>query len=69
MPSGMPTTIKRINQGIIKVQNFGEEVIRKAKIRHPNVVTTLGYCDTGEHCLVYEYCVNGNLAGWLLGKV
>ncbi|BBH08600.1 STRUBBELIG-receptor family 8 [Prunus dulcis] len=69
MPSGMPTTIKRLNQGIIKVQNFGEEVIRKAKIRHPNVVTTLGYCDTGEHCLVYEYCVNGNLAGWLLGKV
>ncbi|ONH98684.1 hypothetical protein PRUPE_7G261800 [Prunus persica] len=68
MPSGMPTTIKRLNQGIIKVQNFGEEVIRKAKIRHPNVVTTLGYCDTGEHCLVYEYCVNGNLAGWLLGK-
>ncbi|PQP98431.1 hypothetical protein Pyn_22014 [Prunus yedoensis var. nudiflora] len=68
MPSGMPTTIKRLNQGIIKVQNFGEEVIRKAKIRHPNVVTTLGYCDTGEHCLVYEYCVNGNLAGWLLGN-
>lgn len=59
--------IKRLNQGI-RVPSFGDEECRKAKIRHPNLVSTLGYCDKGEHCLVYEYCVNGSLAGWLFGK-
>ncbi|KAM1089715.1 hypothetical protein ACFX1X_017717 [Malus domestica] len=67
MPSGMPTVIKRLNQGI-RVPSFGDEACRKAKIRHPNLVSTVGYCDKGEHCLVYEHCVNGSLAGWLFGN-
>ncbi|KAB2618787.1 protein STRUBBELIG-RECEPTOR FAMILY 8-like [Pyrus ussuriensis x Pyrus communis] len=67
MPSGMPTVIKKLNQGI-RVPSFVDEACRKAKIRHPNLVSTLGYCDKGEHCLVYEHCVNGSLAGWLFGN-
>ncbi|CAK7338214.1 unnamed protein product [Dovyalis caffra] len=66
MPSGMRVAIKRFNEGI-KVSHFLDEICRKAKIRHPNLVSTVGYCDKGDQSLVYEYCPNGDLATWLLG--
>ncbi|KAF8400528.1 hypothetical protein HHK36_013827 [Tetracentron sinense] len=66
MPSGMRVAIKRINEGM-KLHGFVGEICMMAKIRHPNLVTILGYCDKGDQCLVYEYCVNGDLARWLLG--
>ncbi|KAK9275365.1 hypothetical protein L1049_022629 [Liquidambar formosana] len=68
MPSGMRAAIKRINDGV-KLHDFIDEICRKAKIRHPNLVSTLGYCDrSADQCLVYEYCVNGDLERWLLGE-
>ncbi|XP_065638777.1 G-type lectin S-receptor-like serine/threonine-protein kinase At1g61480 isoform X3 [Quercus suber] len=66
MPSGMKAAIKRLNEGI-ELHNFIDEICRKAKIRHPNLVSTVGCCDSGDECLVYEYCVNGDLSSWLLG--
>ncbi|KAM3714348.1 hypothetical protein ACB098_01G327500 [Castanea mollissima] len=66
MPSGMKAAIKRLNEGI-ELHNFIDEICRKAKIRHPNLVSTVGCCDRGDDCLVYEYCVNGDLSSWLLG--
>ncbi|GLT68120.1 hypothetical protein SLA2020_403780 [Shorea laevis] len=45
MPSGMRVAIKRHDEGI-ELYTFVDDICRKAKIRHPNLVRTLGYCDT-----------------------
>ncbi|RWR75456.1 proline-rich receptor-like protein kinase PERK15 [Cinnamomum micranthum f. kanehirae] len=66
MPSGQKVAVKRLHDDM-KLQNFAMEISKLARIRHPNVVSVLGYCDRGEQCLVYEFCVNGNLESWLLG--
>ncbi|KAJ0667394.1 putative protein kinase RLK-Pelle-URK-2 family [Helianthus annuus] len=51
------------------VETFLREVKNLALVKHPNLVTLLGYCDNGDECfLIYELCVNGNLAEWLFGK-
>ena len=67
MPSGMKATIKRLNEGI-ELHNFIDEICRKAIISHPNLMSTVGCCDSGDECLVHEYCVNGDLSSRLLGK-
>lgn len=68
MPSGMRVAIKRLDEGI-ELYTFVDDICRKEKIRHPNLVSSLGYCDTGDHeCLVLEYCVKGDLGSWLLGN-
>ncbi|XP_057969781.1 probable receptor-like protein kinase At1g80640 isoform X2 [Malania oleifera] len=66
MPSGMKAAILKMSEGI-KLQDFTDQIYKKAKIRHPNLVSILGYCDRGDQCLVYEYCINGDLANWLFG--
>ncbi|XXG51864.1 hypothetical protein AAC387_Pa03g0334 [Persea americana] len=68
MPSGQKVAVKRLHDDM-KLQNFAMEISKLARIRHPNVVSVLGYCDRGEQCLVYEFCVNGNLESWLLGDL
>ncbi|XP_040998248.1 probable LRR receptor-like serine/threonine-protein kinase RKF3 [Juglans microcarpa x Juglans regia] len=68
MPSGMRVAIKRLKEGI-KLHTLVDDICQKAKIRHPNLVSTLGYCDRGDECLVSEFCVNGDLESWLLGKL
>nr|XP_043639642.1 receptor-like protein kinase At3g21340 [Erigeron canadensis] len=51
------------------VETFLREVRNLALVRHPNLVTLLGYCDYGDECfLIYELCTNGNLSEWLFGK-
>jgi serine/threonine protein kinase len=67
MPSGMRVAIKRLKEGV-EVCHFLDEICEKAKIRHPNLVGIIGYCNKGDQSLVYEYCLNGDLATWLLGK-
>ncbi|KAG6625660.1 hypothetical protein CIPAW_16G113700 [Carya illinoinensis] len=67
MPSGMRVAIKRLKEGI-KLHTLIDDICQKAKIRHPNLVSTLGYCDRGDECLVSEFCVNGDLESWLLGE-
>uniref|UniRef100_A0A3N7G783 Protein kinase domain-containing protein n=1 Tax=Populus trichocarpa TaxID=3694 RepID=A0A3N7G783_POPTR len=66
MPSGMRVAIKRLKEGV-EVCHFLDEICEKAKIRHPNLVGIIGYCNKGDQSLVYEYCLNGDLATWLLG--
>ncbi|XP_038699710.1 probable receptor-like protein kinase At1g80640 [Tripterygium wilfordii] len=67
LPNGMRVAIKKLDHGI-KIASFLDELCRKAKIRHPNLVSVLGYCQSMDHCLVYEYCANGDLASWLIGS-
>ncbi|OMP10140.1 hypothetical protein COLO4_04780 [Corchorus olitorius] len=56
-----------INDG--NVETFVREVTSLSHIKHPNLVTLLGYCLSEEECfLIYELCPNGNLAEWLFGK-
>ncbi|XVE83938.1 hypothetical protein DITRI_Ditri16bG0129100 [Diplodiscus trichospermus] len=56
-----------INDG--NVETFVREVTSLSHIKHPNLVTLLGYCLSEEECfLIYELCPNGNLANWLFGK-
>ncbi|WJZ80883.1 hypothetical protein VitviT2T_000755 [Vitis vinifera] len=51
------------------VETFIREVTSLSHVRHPNLVTLLGYCEKEEECfLVYELCHNGNLSEWLYGK-
>ncbi|KAG5530956.1 hypothetical protein RHGRI_025787 [Rhododendron griersonianum] len=46
---------------------FRAEIAALSKLRHPNIVTILGFCDTGsDRVLVYEYVQNGSLDQWLL---
>ncbi|XP_061951915.1 probable serine/threonine-protein kinase PBL8 [Populus nigra] len=66
MPSGMRVAVKRLKEGV-EVCHFLDEICEKAKIRHPNLVGIIGYCNKGDQSLVYEYCLNGDLATWLLG--
>ncbi|XP_020530893.1 probable receptor-like protein kinase At5g18500 [Amborella trichopoda] len=66
MPSGQRVAVKQINAEK-KAETFGDEIVNVAKVRHPNLVCIVGYCDREEYCLVYEYCVNGNLSQWLWG--
>ncbi|KAK6256486.1 hypothetical protein SCA6_017791 [Theobroma cacao] len=63
-----PVAVKHIiNDG--NVETFVREVTSVSHIKHPNLVTLLGYCLSGEECfLIYELCPNGNLAEWLFGK-
>lgn len=40
-----------------------------SKVRHPNLVSLLGFCSNGDHrLLVYEYMQNGSLQDQLHGK-
>ncbi|KAL8495924.1 hypothetical protein ACS0TY_019878 [Phlomoides rotata] len=63
--------IKRLD----KVKKEGEkefttEVSAIGRTHHKNLVTLLGYCDEGDHCLlVYEYMSNGSLAAHLFGSL
>ncbi|XP_024031411.1 probable receptor-like protein kinase At5g18500 [Morus notabilis] len=51
------------------IETFVREVTSLSRIRHPNLVSLLGYCFREDDCfLVYELCPNGNLSEWLFGK-
>ncbi|CAL9081846.1 unnamed protein product, partial [Musa textilis] len=66
LPSGQLVAIKHIYRTAMN-GSFTREVKRLSEVRHPNLVSLLGYCDeNGDKYLVYEYCSNGNLAHNLL---
>lgn len=71
LPNGMKMAAKRLDEGNYKLQNMMAEIYRKAKVRHPNLVSTLGYCERGDRyiCLVYEFCFGQDLSRWLFGKL
>ncbi|KAK9141552.1 hypothetical protein Syun_010952 [Stephania yunnanensis] len=67
LPSGMRVAVRGVNKGI-KFSTILAEVNKIAKVRHPNLISILGYSDEGDtKCLVYEYCSNGSLDNWLTG--
>lgn len=69
LPSRQLVAIKHIYKTAMS-GSFMREVEGLSKIRHPNLVALLGFCDEGgEQYLVYEYCCNGNLAQNLLSKL
>ncbi|KAL2480559.1 Protein STRUBBELIG-RECEPTOR FAMILY 2 [Abeliophyllum distichum] len=64
-PDGMIVAVKRINTvplSIIEEEEFLDVIRNASRLRHPNIVTLLGYCmEHGQHLLVYEYIRNFSL--------
>ncbi|XP_052195397.1 probable receptor-like protein kinase At1g30570 isoform X2 [Diospyros lotus] len=51
------------------METFLREIRNHSRIRHPNLVALLGFCERRDECfLVYELCPHGNLSEWLFGK-
>nr|POF01512.1 receptor-like protein kinase feronia [Quercus suber] len=46
----------------MKLEDLRNEVVFVGQLRHPNLISLIGYCiDEGVNILVYEFVVNGNL--------
>lgn len=62
--------IKQLKRdGLQGNQEFLVEVLMLVVLRHPNLVSLIGYCADGdERLLVYEYMPKGSLADHLFGK-
>ncbi|XP_024185280.1 probable LRR receptor-like serine/threonine-protein kinase At2g28960 [Rosa chinensis] len=68
LSNNQPVAIKHIIDDE-NVESFAREFTSLSHIRHPNLVTLLGYCLQEDECfIVYELCPNGNLSEWLFGK-
>ncbi|KAH7849961.1 hypothetical protein Vadar_025688 [Vaccinium darrowii] len=49
------------------LREFRAEMETLSKLRHPNIVTILGYCSSGsDRILIYEFIQRGSLDQWLL---
>ncbi|KAJ9550439.1 hypothetical protein OSB04_014484 [Centaurea solstitialis] len=70
LPNGELVAIKRAQHGSSQGGlEFKTEIELLSRVHHKNVVGLIGFCfDHGEHMLVYEYIVNGNLKDSLLGR-
>lgn len=52
-----------------ELRDFRAKLETLGKIKHPNLVSLLGYCKTAnERLLIYEYMENGSLNRWLHGN-
>ncbi|XP_068654876.1 protein STRUBBELIG-RECEPTOR FAMILY 8 [Aristolochia californica] len=64
-PNGKILAVKKIDSAALSLQeedNFLEAVSNMSRLRHPNIITLLGYCaEHGQRLLVYEYVGNGTL--------
>ncbi|KAF9587556.1 hypothetical protein IFM89_004014 [Coptis chinensis] len=64
-PNGKILAIKKIDSAAASLQeedNFLEAVSNMSRLRHPNIVTLVGYCaEHGQRLLVYEYIGGGTL--------
>ncbi|XP_024023212.1 protein STRUBBELIG-RECEPTOR FAMILY 8 [Morus notabilis] len=64
-PNGKVMAIKKIDNAALSLQeedNFLEAVSNMSRLRHPNIVTLVGYCaEHGQRLLVYEFVGNGSL--------
>uniref|UniRef100_A0A7N0U0W6 Protein kinase domain-containing protein n=1 Tax=Kalanchoe fedtschenkoi TaxID=63787 RepID=A0A7N0U0W6_KALFE len=68
LSSGQQVAVKHIVNEV-HVETFLREVTSLSRIRHPNLVALIGYCEKDDECfLVYELCQRGNLSEWLYGK-
>ncbi|CAL1397573.1 unnamed protein product [Linum trigynum] len=63
--NGKTMAVKKIDNAALSLQeedNFLEAVSNMSRLRHPNIVSLVGYCaEHGQRLLVYEYIGNGNL--------
>ncbi|CAN1326622.1 Protein STRUBBELIG-RECEPTOR FAMILY 8 [Linum perenne] len=64
-PNGKTMAVKKIDNAALSLQeedDFLESVSNMSRLRHPNIVSLVGYCvEHGQRLLVYEYIGNGNL--------
>uniref|UniRef100_A0A5B6ZV58 Protein kinase domain-containing protein n=1 Tax=Davidia involucrata TaxID=16924 RepID=A0A5B6ZV58_DAVIN len=64
-PNGKIMAIKKIDNAALSLQeedNFLEAVSNMSRLRHPNIITLVGYCaEHGQRLLVYDYIGNGSL--------
>ncbi|OVA03429.1 Protein kinase domain [Macleaya cordata] len=64
-PNEKILAVKKIDSAALSLQeedNFLEAVSNMSRLRHPNIVTLVGYStEHGQRLLVYEYIGNGNL--------
>ncbi|CAM6118946.1 unnamed protein product [Calypogeia fissa] len=68
LPSGQLVAIKLIMKDEKSETSFYKEIENLSRVRHPNLVTLLGYCQTADKSLlVYEYCPKGSLWYYLFG--
>ncbi|XP_028794854.1 receptor-like protein kinase HERK 1 [Neltuma alba] len=68
LSNGQHVAIKHI-MGEAYLETFVREVRSLSHVRHQNLVSLAGYCDSeGECFLVYELCHEGNLSDWLFDK-
>ncbi|KAJ8761246.1 hypothetical protein K2173_001302 [Erythroxylum novogranatense] len=63
--NGKIMAVKKIDNAALSLQeedNFLEAVSNMSRLRHPNIVSLMGYCaEHGQRLLVYEYVTNGSL--------
>ncbi|KAL9392838.1 hypothetical protein Peur_016758 [Populus x canadensis] len=64
-PNGKMMAVKKIDNAALSLQeedNFLEAVSNMSHLRHPNIVSLVGYCvEHGQRLLVYEYIANGSV--------
>ncbi|KAL9384198.1 hypothetical protein Peur_024521 [Populus x canadensis] len=64
-PHGKIMAVKKIDNAALSLQeedNFLEAVSNMSHLRHPNIVSLVGYCvEHGQRLLVYEFIANGSL--------
>ncbi|XP_040377166.1 leucine-rich repeat receptor protein kinase MSL1-like [Oryza brachyantha] len=72
LPGGRRVAVKRLHGGRRfqgGEREFRAEMETIGKVKHPNLVSLLGYCASGdERFLVYEYMEHGSLEGRLRGS-
>ncbi|XAR62254.1 Non-specific serine/threonine protein kinase [Bertholletia excelsa] len=68
LANGATVAVKRLfNDNFQGFREFVAETETLGKLRHPNIVTILGYCAAGnDRFLIYEFVEHGSLDQWLL---
>lgn len=69
---GTPVAVKKLlNQNASNqlIYNLQKECLILLHLRHPNVIMFMGACfDSGNLCIVTDYCANGSLAAYIDNK-